>query len=177
MHLRTLVHLRTLLPLVASVKIWPVCNLYDLHFMSCLMVWLIVHLEVFNSSDMRLMDLVGSSSIISCTLVMKSESLVFLASYFDFLLPSNTAESSLVSFRAFLMSKIVFSESPKALEIAALVTSKLVFTNHCKTAHLQSRSLNSNSIFSMKNYFKNLVTLSRGKLDKYWWNFPKKNTG
>ena len=49
----------------------------------------------------------------------------------------------------------------------------MVFTNNCKTAHLRSRSLNSNSIFSMKNYFKNLVTLSRGKLDKYWWYFQK----
>ena len=108
-----LVHLRTLLPLVASVKIWPVCNLCDLHYKSSLMVWLIVHLEVFNSSDMRLLDLVGSSSIISCTLAMKSASLVFLASSFNFLLRSNTAETSLVSFRAFLMSEIVFLRSPR----------------------------------------------------------------
>ena len=86
------------------------------------MVWLIVHLEVFNSTDMRLMDLVGSSSIIFCTLAMKFGSLVFLASSLDLVLRFKTAETSIVSFRPFLMSDTFENGIPKALEMVVLVT-------------------------------------------------------
>ena len=65
---------------------------------------------------------------------MKSGSLVFLASSLDLVLRSKTAETSVVSFRPFLMSDTFENGIPKALEMVVLVTEKLVFTNHCKTA-------------------------------------------
>ena len=110
-----------------------------------------VQVEMFKSSDMRLMDLVGSSSIIFCTLAMKSVSLVFLASSLD--LGCNPCDYFLCSYLETMTNRT--SHNIKASLIIAIEAGiRDIPAARLKNAYARFRSRQEQLLAANGGYFK-----------------------